>query len=98
MDAIFQEAALDLLDEMGDLQATFTAKDTAAVPCPCLVNYNTEIIGGEFNTISFATTIEFLKSTGINPYRGDVFSADGQDFQVESILGKDSIWIKVVVK
>ncbi len=98
MNAVFEDAALDILDELGDLQATYQAGESPAVPLPCLVNYNTEIMGENFGTVQNVTTIEFLKSSGTNPHRGDIFHADGVDFKVESILSKGSMWIKVIVK
>lgn len=98
MDAVFESAALDILDTFGDLNATYEAAGSTPVPCPVLVNYNSELTGDDMQTLYTATTVEFLRSSGHSPKRGEKIYADGQTFIVERTYSKDSVWVKLVVK
>lgn len=100
MNAAFEDSALDILEEFGDMNAVFTSDEVTPVvkTIPALVDYNTQIVGDEFNVMSGVTSIHFLKSSGINPHRGDTIQTDGRTFKIDSVLSEDSIWVKVIVK
>jgi len=97
-DTVFESAALDILQEFGDMSATFQEVGESIKIVPALVNYNTEIQGAEFGVIQSVTTIEILKSSGIKPHRGDSIFADDTDFTVENIYSRDGVWVRMIVK
>ncbi len=98
MQSVLEGAAHDLLEDFGDMEATYTPKDGTAASLPVIVSYDSAIEGDNFQTISRATTIEFLKSSNKSPKRGDEILADGTAFTVERTLTKNSIWVKLIVK
>lgn len=98
MQTAFEEAAVELLEEFGDLTATLEPNGQTAVPLPVLVNYNTQLFGEEMQTLTPTITIEFLISSGQKPKRGDKIHADGRSFTVERTYQKTNIWHKLIVK
>ncbi|MDA3807519.1 MAG: hypothetical protein PF440_06315 [Thiomicrorhabdus sp.] len=98
MQTVLEDAAHDILVDFGDMDAQYKPNGKPSVSLPMIVSYNSAIEGDNFQTISRATTVEFLRSSKKRPKRGDTIFADDADFVVERTLSTDSIWVKLIVK
>jgi hypothetical protein len=100
-DDIFDQAAMDMFDQMDTKDAVFTPAVGDPVPCKINLEFDVDLEphGFDSQVWSRGTTIEaILNVLGKEPDKGETFTVGETDYTVQTVQENDGRFVKVVVK